>query len=109
MKPALLDTNILSAFLKGQTPVIARMGQHLEEVGRPGISIITYFELLRGLKELGNARKLADFEDLVSRLHVRLLTQRVMGIAADLYVELRRQRATFGGCRHSDCRYGVGP
>lgn len=59
--------------------------------GHPCISIITYYELLRGLKELSNPRKLADFDDLIRRLSVRLLTQRVMWIAAELYVELRRR------------------
>jgi tRNA(fMet)-specific endonuclease VapC len=91
MKPALLDTNILTAFLKGHPQVVAQMERHLDEVGRPSISIITYYELLRGLKELGSPRRLEDFEDLVSHLHVRLLTRRVIGIAADLYVELRRR------------------
>lgn len=91
MKPALLDTNILTAFLKGQAHVVAQVERYLDEVGRPSLSIVTYYELLRGLKELGNPRKLADFEDLISHLHVRLLTPRVVGIAADLYVELRRR------------------
>lgn len=91
MKPALLDTNILTAFLKGHPQVVARMERYLDEVGRPSISIITYYELLRGLKELGSPRKLADFEDLIGHLHMRLLTRRVVGIGADLYVELRRR------------------
>jgi len=91
MKPALLDTNILTAFLKGHARVVAQMEKHLDEVGQPSISIITYYELLRGLKELGSARRLAGFEDPVGHLHVRLLTRRVMGRAADLYVELRRR------------------
>jgi len=91
MKPALLDTNILTAFLKGHPQVVAQMERYLDEVGRPSISIITYYELLRGLKELGSPRKLADFEDLIGHLHMRLLTRRVVGIGADLYVELRRR------------------
>jgi len=91
MEPALLDTNILTAFLKGQADVVARMERYLDEIGRPSISIITYYELLRGLKELGSPRRLAAFEDLIRHLHVRLLTRRVMGIAAVLYVELRRR------------------
>ena len=91
MKPSLLDTNILIAFLKGHPHVVAQMEQHLDEVGRPSISIITYYEILRGLKELASPRRLADFEDLMDHLHVRLLTRRVMGIAADLYVELRKR------------------
>jgi predicted nucleic acid-binding protein len=40
MTPALLDTNILSAFLKGQTRVVAQMERYLDAVGRPSISII---------------------------------------------------------------------
>ncbi len=91
MKPALLDTNILTAFLKGHVHVVSEMEQYLDEIGRPNISIITYYELLRGLKELGNVRRLRDFEDLVEHLQLRLLTQRVTGLAADLYVELRRR------------------
>ena len=91
MKPSLLDTNILTAFLKGHARAVAQMERYLEDVGRPGISIITYYELLRGLKELGSARKLADCEDLIGHLHVRLLTRRVVGIAADLYVESRQR------------------
>lgn len=91
MKPALLDTNILTAFLKGHAHVVSKMEQYLDEVGRPSISIITYYELLRGLKELGNVRRLRGFEDLVEHLQLRLLTQRVIGIAADLYVELRQR------------------
>jgi tRNA(fMet)-specific endonuclease VapC len=90
MKSSLLDTNILTAFLKGHPQVVAQMEQHLDEVGRPSISIITYYELLRGLKELGSPRRLADFEDLIRNLHVRLLTRRVIGTAADLYVGLRQ-------------------
>lgn len=91
MKPSLLDTNILTAFLKRHPRVVVQMERHLDEAGRPSLSIITYYELLRGLKELGSARRLADFEDLVSHLQLRLLTRRVMGIAADLYVELRER------------------
>lgn len=93
MKPSLLDTNILTAYLKQDSEVVTRVKQHLDEVGRPSLSIITYYELLRGLKELDRKReqRLAEFEDLVDRFHLRILTRRVMGIAADLYVELRRR------------------
>lgn len=91
MKPALLDTNILTAFLKGDARVVQQMGSYLDAVGRPSLSIITYYELLRGLKELSHPRRLAEFEDLMRRLQVRLLTPRVVGIAADLYVDLRQR------------------
>ena len=90
-KPALLDTNILTAFLKGRPRVVAQMERYLEDGGRPCISIITYYELLRGLKELGSARRLSEFEELTDHLHFRLLTLRVIEVASDLYVELRRR------------------
>lgn len=76
MNPCLLDTNILTAYLKANSQVVAQVKRHLDEVGRPSLSIITYYELLRGLKELGRKRdqRLAEFEDLVNRLHLRIPT-----------------------------------
>lgn len=93
MKPSLRDTNILTAYLKGHSGVISFMEQHLKDAGRPSLSIITYYELLRGFKELVRDRekKLRQFEDLVDRLHLRMLMRHVADLGADLYAHLRRQ------------------
>lgn len=47
MKPAMLDTDILSEFLRGNSKVIAKVDEHLKEYGYISLSIITYYEILK--------------------------------------------------------------
>ena len=49
MKPSILDTDILSEFLRGNQKVIAKVDEHLKEFGFISLSIITYYEILNGL------------------------------------------------------------
>lgn len=49
MKPSLLDTDILSEFLRGNSKVTSKVTEHLEEYGLINFSIITYYEILNGL------------------------------------------------------------
>jgi hypothetical protein len=46
MKPSILDTDILSEFLRGNPKVIAKVDEHLKEYGFINLSIITYYEIL---------------------------------------------------------------
>lgn len=45
MKPSIVDTDILSEFLRGNPKVIAQMDEHLKEYGFISLSIITYYEI----------------------------------------------------------------
>ncbi len=49
MKPSMLDTDILSEFLRGNSKVIAKVDEHLKEYGYINLSIITYYEILNRL------------------------------------------------------------
>jgi len=42
MKQSLIDTDILSEFLRGNPKVISKVDQHLKEFGFISLSIITY-------------------------------------------------------------------
>lgn len=54
MDPALLDTDTLSEIMKGRHPVIRqKAGQYLATHGRFTFSLITRYEILRGLKAKG--------------------------------------------------------
>jgi len=46
MKPSILDTDILSQFLRGNPKVISKVDEHLAEYGFVSLSIITYYEIL---------------------------------------------------------------
>lgn len=50
MKAALLDTDILSLFLKGVGPVVERVAAYLQTYDTLSMSIITYYEIVSGLK-----------------------------------------------------------
>ncbi len=63
MRKSLLDTSILIAFLRGEEDVVAKVEEYLEEFDRLSLSIITYYEILRGLKYIDNEKKLGDFEE----------------------------------------------
>jgi len=51
MKRCTLDTNIISAFLKKDLRVVSRVSDYLESFDRLTINIISYYEILRGLKD----------------------------------------------------------
>lgn len=45
MKQSIIDTDILSEFLRGNSKVIAKVDEHLKEFGFVSLSIITYYEI----------------------------------------------------------------
>ncbi|KAF5426140.1 hypothetical protein C5S39_15215 [Candidatus Methanophagaceae archaeon] len=65
MKRCTLDTNIITAFLKKDLRVVRRVSDYLEYFDRLTINIISYYEILRGLKDLGNKEKLRRFKEFV--------------------------------------------
>ena len=50
MKLALVDTNIVSLFFRNQPLVIENFNAYIKEYGKINISIITYYEIVSGLK-----------------------------------------------------------
>ena len=49
-QPSLLDTDILSELFKGNSSVKARASEYIGEHRRLTISLITKYEILKGLK-----------------------------------------------------------
>ncbi len=48
MRKSLLDTSILIAFLKGEKNVVVKVEEYTEAFDEFTLSIITYYEILRG-------------------------------------------------------------
>ncbi len=65
MKRCTLDTNIITAFLKNDSRVVERVSDYLEFFDKLTINIISYYEILRGLKDLGNEEKLRRFDNFI--------------------------------------------
>ena len=99
MKPSMLDTDILSEFLRGDSKVIAKVDEHLKEFGFISLSIITYYEILNGLLYKDARKQLTRFEDFVELNKVIPLTLRTAKIAATIQADLRKKGTEIG---HTD-------
>lgn len=99
MKPSMLDTDMLSEFLRGNIKVIEKVDEHLKEYGFVSLSIITYYEILNGLLYKDARKQLSKFEDFVELNKVIPLTKRMAKIAANIQADLRKKGTEIG---HTD-------
>jgi len=99
MKAAILDTDILSEFLRGNPNVIAKVEEYLKEYGFINLSIITYYEILNGLLYKDARKQLTKFEDFVEINKVITLTLPMTKKAAFIQADLRKKGNEIG---HTD-------
>ena len=88
---ALLDTDILSELLKQHPLVTQRARLYLADHDRLAFSIITRYEILRGLKAKQAHVQEVAFDALCHVSLILPLTDRVIECAAALYAELYRR------------------
>ncbi len=91
MKPALIDTDILSLFLRGQPAVVARFTDYLAEYAVIHFSIGTYCEIVSGLRHRDARKQLQTFLDFTRQSVVLPLTEDAANLAAERYAALRQQ------------------
>jgi len=99
MKQSIIDTDILSEFLRGIPKVIAKVDEHLKEFGFISLSIITYYEILNGLLYKDARKQMAKFEEFVELNKVVPLTIRTVKISANIQADLRKKGTQIG---HTD-------
>ena len=95
----MLDTDILSEFLRGNPKVINKVDEHLQEYGFINLSIITYYEILNGLLYKDARKQLTRFEEFVALNKVIPLTLRMAKTAAIIQADLRKKGTEIG---HTD-------
>jgi tRNA(fMet)-specific endonuclease VapC len=83
MKPAMLDTDVLSEFLRGNTKVIAGVDEQLKAYGFINLSIITYYEILNGLLYKDAKKQLQKFEAFARLNRIIPLTRPMARKAAE--------------------------
>ncbi len=90
VKPSLIDTNILSMFFKNHPIVISHFKSYLSEYPSINLSILTYFEIVSGLKHRDAQHLLTRFSAFVKRNTLLHLTEQSVLISGDLYAQLRK-------------------
>jgi len=111
LERTLLDTSVLSDFLqdlardRSDTPAAKFARGYLERYGFLEFSVITKYEIRRGLLHLGDTRRLKDFDGICRMSHVIPLDSGVRGqtlypdvwrTAEEWWAELRAHGITIG-------------
>ena len=91
MTPALLDTDIVSYFLRGNPTVKARAAEYLDEYPTLNYSIFTQYEILSGLRYRDARNQSAKFREFMALNQMVPFTEQSVEIAADIYATLRSQ------------------
>lgn len=96
MEEALVDTDILSYYLKGDEKVVKKFHEYLHHFDRINISIITFYELLGGLKHKNSIHQLLKFEMFINDNNVIYISELSARNSANIYSELRERGITIG-------------
>jgi len=96
MKETLLDTEILSYYLKGDSDVDKRVKEYLNNFSTLTISKITQYEILSGLEYKQATRQIQELERFLSDCTILDLTENIIRIAAKEFGRLKRNGVTIG-------------
>ncbi|MEA1885348.1 MAG: type II toxin-antitoxin system VapC family toxin [Thermotogota bacterium] len=85
-----LDTNIVSYLLKNNQDIVNRLKSEIIKNNKIKISLISYYEVLRGLKYIKNNKKIYKFSNLLKLFDLLEMKADTFETAANIYSELRK-------------------
>lgn len=89
MNAALLDTDIVSFFLRGHPKVVTQVQSYLSHFDSLSFSILTYYEILSGLMHRDAQKQMSFFLAFATECKILPLTERSVTISSELYASLR--------------------
>ena len=96
MTESLIDTDILSFYFKGDPRVVNKFNDYLRGFDVINITIITYYEILGGLKFKKAERQIKEFEQFVANNAIIHISEESAKISGDIYADLRQKGITIG-------------
>ncbi len=91
MKLSLIDTDMLSEILKkNDSNVLRHASDYLTQHQLFAISVMTRYEILRGLRDKNATRRIELFETFCQNAELLAITDEVLDRSADLWVEARK-------------------
>lgn len=91
MKKCLIDTDILSYYMRGVPEVVSEGRKYLKQFGSFAFSTLTVFEILKGLRKKKLLEKELLFQAHVAKHDVLALDYSIMDTAASLLVDLEEK------------------
>ena len=101
---AVIDTDILIEFSKGNKTVVAEL-EELNKTEQVSITVFTLEEFLFGLYNLGKKEKLAAGLELLRRINTYNYTKKEVGTVARLRVQLSKEGKRIG--KYDECIAGI--
>jgi tRNA(fMet)-specific endonuclease VapC len=96
LSKSLLDTDTLSLYLKKLPKVVAEAQRYLQQHSIFTFSIITRFEILRGMKVKNATAQLQAFNLFCLQNEVLALNDNIIEKAADIYADLYKRGQIVG-------------
>lgn len=87
----ILDTDILSYYLKNEPRVVQNLAKSVENESDIGITILTHYEILSGLKFKFTSKFLKPYKEFHKNLWIYPLTEKSIEISSDIYAYLRKK------------------
>jgi tRNA(fMet)-specific endonuclease VapC len=99
MKIALIDTDVLSEYFRGNKKVLKNIELYLNEYDVLNISVITYYEILNGLLYKDSKNLINKFNNFVELNNIVPLNSSAAKIASNIQSSLRKKGKEIG---HTD-------
>jgi predicted nucleic acid-binding protein len=90
MNVFVLDTNIVSYYLKGSETVADNITNAMMNGDYIVLAPIAYYEIKRGLMAVNSQKRLKDFNNFCALFGVGQLNNHLLDVAAEIYVEQRK-------------------
>lgn len=91
MNPSILDTDMLMPLFKGMPQMVEQARRHRDLYGHLNITIITYYEVMKGHEYVGARDRQKVFDEFCGLNNVIPLGQAACRRAARIYADLRRR------------------
>jgi tRNA(fMet)-specific endonuclease VapC len=90
MNAALLDTDILSLYFRNNPKVVFQFQEYLTQYDKIQFSIISYYEILSGLKHRDAHKQLGSFLEFSKQSILLPMTEHSVALSSDLYASSRK-------------------
>lgn len=90
MKQVIIDTDILSYYMKGQSNVVENFDNHVNEFGFVFISRITIIEILGGLKSKNADSQITKLKALIAKHKILDTSEMSAEISSNIFAQLQK-------------------